>query len=195
MFCSSVEAVAGVEWAGGKRDAAFERARAAEAISIENRFRGLLERHETRLRRVAYAMLADPNRVEDVLQEAFVRAYRKLPARFESERQESAWLYRIVYRCCLNEIRSNRRRRETPGFAAGLATTDELSESLVVVRALAALALPERAVVLLVDLIGFDYETAATVLGVPRGTVAWRLSVARSRLRAVLGELGLGVDE
>ena len=140
-------------------------------------------------------MLADPHRVEDVLQEAFVRAYRKLPARFEHERQEAAWLYRIVYRCCLNEIRSKRRRPETPGLAADLATTDDLSESHMVVQALAALAPDGRAVVLLVDLIGFDYETAASALGIPRGTVAWRLNIARSRLRAALGELGLGVDE
>ena len=193
VFCSSVEAVAGVEWVGGKRDAAFERARAADAISIENRFRGLLERHEARLRRVAYAMLADPHRVEDVLQEAFVRAYRKLPARFENERQEAAWLYRIVYRCCLNEIRSKRRRPEAAGLIVDLAANDDPSDSHVVVQALAALAPAERAVVLLVDLIGFDYETAASALGIPRGTVAWRLSVARSRLRAELGELG--VDE
>jgi len=179
----------------GKRDAAFERARAAEAISIENRFRGLLERHEARLRRVAYAMLADPGRVEDVLQDAFVRAYRKLPSRFENERQEAAWLYRIVYRCCLNEIRSKRRRLQTSGLDADLSVIDDLSESHVVVQALAALAPAERAVVLLVDLIGFDYETAASALGIPRGTVAWRLSVARSRLRAALSELGLGIDE
>jgi RNA polymerase sigma-70 factor (ECF subfamily) len=192
-----VEAVTGVDWVAGRRDAAFERARAAEAISTENRFRGLLDRHETRLRKVAYAMLADPNRVEDVLQEALIRAHLKLPTRFESERHEAAWLYRIVYRCCLDDIRRSRRRPETSRLNddAAVVTTEDISDSYDVVRALAELAPDQRAVVLLVDLIGFDYEDAATVLGIPRGTVAWRLHVARSRLRVVLGDLGVVVDD
>jgi RNA polymerase sigma-70 factor (ECF subfamily) len=176
----------------GKRDGAFERARAAEATSDLHRFRGLLERHEARLRRVAFGMLVDPSRVDDVLQEAFIRAYRKLPARFESEREEAAWLYRIVYRCCLNEIRSVHRRRETPGLDDNTSVTRgaDLSDSVALVAALAGLAPDVRVVVLLVDVIGFDYETAASALGIPRGTVAWRLSVARSRLREALGDVG-----
>jgi RNA polymerase sigma-70 factor (ECF subfamily) len=172
----------------GKRDPAFERARAAEAVSGRNRFEDLLDRHEARLRRVAFGMLVDPSRVDDVLQEAFIRAYRKLPARFESEKQEAAWLYRIVYRSCLNEIRSMRRRAETPGLdhITDVATTEDLSDSLALMGALGELTPDVRAVVLLVDFIGFDYETAASVLGIPRGTVAWRLSVARAGLRALL---------
>jgi RNA polymerase sigma-70 factor (ECF subfamily) len=183
-----VEAVAlEASWMG-KREAAFERARVAEAISGRNRFEDLLERHQARLRRVAFGMLVDPSRVDDVLQEAFIRAYRKLPARFENEKQEAAWLYRIVYRCCLNEIRSSGRRRETPGIDhnSDLATSEDFSDSLALMGALGELAPDVRAVVLLVDFIGFDYETAASVLGMPRGTVAWRLSVARAELRALL---------
>jgi RNA polymerase sigma-70 factor (ECF subfamily) len=126
----------------GKREAAFERARVAEAISGRNRFEDLLERHQARLRRVAFGMLVDPSRVDDVLQEAFIRAYRKLPARFENEKQEAAWLYRIVYRCCLNEIRSSGRRRETPGIDhnSDLATSEDFSDSLALMGALGELA-------------------------------------------------------
>ena len=172
----------------GKREAAFERARAAEALSAEIASRSLLERHQARLRRVAFGMLVDPSRVDDVLQEAFIRAYRKLPARFDNEKPEAAWLYRIVYRCCLNEIRSSGRRRETPGidYDSDLATNEDFSDSLALMGALGELAPDVRAVVLLVDFIGFDYETAASVLGIPRGTVAWRLSVARAELRTLL---------
>lgn len=182
---------------GERRDVAFERARTAEALSTENRFRGLLERNEPRLRRLAYAMLSDKGGIDDVLQEAFIRAYRKLPARFESERQESAWLYRIVYRCCLDEIRRQRRRPETPGVideAAAVAIA-EPADSLVAIRALSTLAADQRAVVLLVDLFGFDYETAAGVLAIPRGTVAWRLSQARAQLRESFAKLGIALDD
>jgi RNA polymerase sigma-70 factor (ECF subfamily) len=139
-------------------------------------------------------MLADPNRVDDVLQEAYLKAFRRLPSQFENERVEAAWLYRIVYRCCLDELRGRRRRRETPGPAEeALWTTDEDAvQSLAVAAALAELPPGARAVVLLVDVIGLDYETAASALRIPRGTVASRLNGARARLRATLlrGEEG-----
>ena len=149
-------------FAAPRRDAAYERAQAAEAVSRRRRFENLLERHEARLRRVAFGMLADPGRVDDVLQEAFIRAYRGLPDRFENDRQESAWLYRIVHRCCLNELRARRRRPEAPGLPEGLAAPAVRSdESLAAAAALAELPPDTRAVVLLVDLVGLDYETAA----------------------------------
>ena len=166
--------------------------RAVEAAAKPRRFEMLLERHEARLRRVAYGMLADPSRVDDVLQEALYRAYRKLPVRFETEQQESAWLYRIVYRCCLNELRSRRRRRETPGLPdRPNGESDETAlASVAVAAALAELTPDARAVVLLVDLIGLDYETAASALRIPRGTVASRLNAARASLRDAFSPLG-----
>jgi DNA-directed RNA polymerase specialized sigma24 family protein len=42
-------------------------------------------------------------------------------------------------------------------------------------------------VLLLVGVAGFDHAEAAHILGVPRGTVSWRLSVARTRFRKALG--------
>ena len=194
MFCCSVEAVADQAWLGRSvrsqaRDARFEQARALEALSPRSRFQGLIQRHEARLRRLAYGVLTDKSLVDDVLQEAFIRAYRKLPGRFESDRQEAAWLYRIVYRCCLNELRSARRRREVPAEVDfDSAVWSEPSDSVWIADALAELSVDQRAVVLLVDLLGFDYASAAAILRTPRGTIAWRLNVARTRLREVLGE-------
>jgi RNA polymerase sigma-70 factor (ECF subfamily) len=180
-----VERVSVEPWASPSLDEAHARLRAIEAAAKPRRFETLLQRHESRLRRVAYGMLADPSRVDDVLQEALYRAYRKLPVRFESERHEAAWLYRIVYRCCLNELRTRRRRRETLGIPdRPSGESDETAlASVAVAAALAELPPDARAVVLLVDLIGLDYETAAAALHIPRGTVASRLSAARASLR------------
>jgi RNA polymerase sigma-70 factor (ECF subfamily) len=166
-----------------RSDDAHERVRTAEAISHRRRFESLIERHEARLRRVAFGMLGDPHRVDDVLQDAFVKAYRKLPARFESHSHEAAWLYRVVHRTCLNELRSRRRRPETPGLSEDVRAPSE--DSLAVAAALAELPVDARAVVLLVDLIGLDYDTAALALRIPRGTVASRLNSARRKLRAI----------
>ena len=129
----------------------------------------MLERHEARLRRVAFGVIGDPNRVDDVLQEALLKAYRALPARFESDGHEAAWLYRIVHRSCLNELRARRRRPELLGVpdTAAQATDETTLASLAVAAALAELPPDARAVVLLVDLIGLDYETAATRVAHP----------------------------
>src|SRR3954465_1735214 len=77
------------------------------------RFEQILNRHHRRLRKVVAGVIADLNRVDDVLQEAYYNAYRKLPRAFANEAHESTWLYRVVYRCCLNELRSRRRRPES----------------------------------------------------------------------------------
>jgi RNA polymerase sigma-70 factor (ECF subfamily) len=179
-----VEAV--TELAGLRRDALHAARAAREASSPRRRFENLLDRHESRLRRVAYGMLGDAHRVDDVLQDAFLKAYRSLPDRFENERLEAAWLYRIVHRCCLDELRRRGRRREIAAVLELVPSEDDQDASLVVAGALARLGERSRAVILLVDLIGLDYETAALVLKVPRGTVASRLSAARAQLKELL---------
>ena len=78
--------MSGQPWPSRKLDHVHERLRAADAVSKRRRFENLLERHEARLRRVAYGVLGDANGVDDVLQEALLKAYRALPARFESDR-------------------------------------------------------------------------------------------------------------
>jgi RNA polymerase sigma-70 factor, ECF subfamily len=192
-----VEAVTAEQWPSRGLDQVHERLRAADAVSRRRRFEALLERHESRLRRVAFGLIGDANRVDDVLQDALLKAYRSLPAHFESAGHEAAWLYRIVQRTCLNELRSRRRRPELPGVpeTAARATDEAAHASLAVAAALAELPVDARAVVLLVDLIGLDYATAAGALEIPRGTVASRLNAARTLLRAAFIALEGGGDD
>lgn len=174
---------------------AFRRLQALESSSRERRFENMLDRHERRLTRAAYGILGDANRVEDVLQEALVKAYRHLPAAFESERHEAAWLYRIVFHSCLNELRARRRRhsRETPGLTDErlFVTEAEALESSSIAAALQELDAKARGAIVLVDVLGFDYETAAAAVGVPRGTLAYRLHAARGQLREALRRHGV----
>lgn len=147
------------------------------------RFERILDRHHRRLRRVVVGMVGG-DRVDDVLQEAYLKAYRRLPKRFANDAHEATWLYRVVYRCCLDELRRSRRSRESPQpeiHAVGRARLD-------VADALAELGPRDRAVLLLVDLFGLGYEEAAAVLKIPRGTVASRLNAARTRFARSLNE-------
>lgn len=159
------------------------------ASGAQGRFERIVQRHHGRLRRVATGMLADADRVEDVLQEAYLRAYRRLPRDFANEAHEAAWLYRVVFRCCLDELRRAKRRREEPVAdieQAKTAIEEPQGRREDILRSFRRLSVEDRAVVLLVDVLGFDYEDAATTIGVPRGTLAYRLSVARQRLREAL---------
>ena len=157
-----------------------------------HRFERIVQRHHARLRRAAAGMIADRDRVDDVLQEAYLKAYKRLPRRFANEAHEATWLYRVVFRCCLDELRRTRRRREDPrAEVEPLRRVEDRVEGLEIDRAFHRLSAGDRSVLLLVDLLGLDYAGAAAVLKIKRGTVASRLSHARRRFREALVEEGV----
>lgn len=166
-----------------------ERARGGDGQA----FTTLLRRHDEPMRRLAFRMLADADAMDDVLQEAYVKAYRSLPA-YREDAQFGTWLYRITYNACIDEIRRTARRPrptvddpEAPATSPG--PEQAVTEAEIVRTALAALPADQRATVVLVDSEGFDNETAALVLGVAPGTVASRLSRARAALRRSFEEV------
>lgn len=152
----------------------------------------LLKAHDRSLRALAYRLLGDPNRMEDALQEAYLRAYRGLP-NFRGKAALATWLYRIVYNACLDELRRPTLTVESLEDASEQADSrrgpaEVAAESRDLESALASLLPEDRAALLLVDAEGFSYEEAAHVLGIPMGTLASRLHRARHGLRRVLSE-------
>lgn len=156
-------------------------------------FADIVEHYDHRLRALAFRLLGDRDRMDDVLQEAYVKAYRSLPS-FRGASALGTWLYRITYNACIDELR-RRPAAQTTGISADVATTvadprpgppeiavgrDDLA------AALDRLPTDQRAAVLLVDAYGMSYAEAAEVLGVRTGTVASRISRARSVLRSAL---------
>ena len=139
-------------------------------------------------RRLAFRLLGDRDRMDDVLQDAYVKAFRALPG-FGGRSRLETWLYRIVYNACLDELRRAGARREVPleeWRASGPDRADGVAERLDLEAALASLPAELRAVVLLVDAEELTYDEAAEALGVPAGTIGSRLSRARDALRAAL---------
>jgi RNA polymerase sigma-70 factor (ECF subfamily) len=149
-------------------------------------FTALVRRHDDALRALAFRLLGDRAAMDDALQEAYVRAYRSLGT-FEGRSGFGTWLYRIVYRTCVDELR---RRGRDELASLELAATPDASSSVAarvdLAAALAALPPELRASVLLVDAQGFSYDEAAEILGIPAGTVASRLNRARAALRETL---------
>ena len=161
-----------------------------------DRFAHLVAEHDRPLRALAFRLLGDRQAMDDVLQEAYAKAFRALP-QFRGESATGTWLYRIVYNACLDHLRRERRLAEQP-LETGLPATPDPGESAArreaLAAALAALAPDQRAAVLLVDAEGLDYAAAARVLGVRVGTVASRLSRARASLRRALAAEPEGVE-
>jgi RNA polymerase sigma-70 factor (ECF subfamily) len=161
-------------------------------------FAQLVRHYDDGLRALAYRLLGDRDRMDDALQEAYVDAFRSLPG-FRGDSELGTWLYRIAYNACVDELRRTRTVvpldsvRERADRASGpderVATGGDLG------TALAALAPEDRASVLLVDAQGFDYRSAAEILGVPEGTVASRLNRARAALRRHLDDRLEGANE
>ena len=174
----------------------LERARAGDLDA----FVELIGLHDRVLRALAYRLLGDAQRMDDVLQEAYLKAFRSLRG-FEGRSAFGSWLYRIVYNACMDQLR----RRRSSGRHLSLGEVDGLPDSkpdpgdvaaqrLDLAAALASLPPELRATVLLVDAEGMDYQTAAQVLGIPVGTVRSRLNRARGLLRRALSDDERGRD-
>src|SRR3954454_11293692 len=114
------------------------------------RFENLLDRHHRRLRRFAAGMVTDRDRLDDVLQEAYLKAYRKLPARFANEAHEAAWLYRVGYSCCYAMLRRSRR----PVAPDQGRPVDDVDRRMSLDRALRGLKPSDRAAIYLVGVLG-----------------------------------------
>lgn len=168
-------------------------------------FAALMQRGNQRLFRVARSIVRDDGEAEDVLQEAYVRAFANLAA-FRGEASIFTWLTRIV----LNEAHGRMRRRRPmlelsaledaqaepgrvlafPGFEAGDPERDAARAELRRVLERAVDGLPEafRLVFVLREVEGLSVEETARHLGIRGETVKTRLHRARRQLRAALDD-------
>jgi len=159
----------------------------------QDAFADVVGHYDHRLRALAFRLLGDRDRMDDVLQEAYVKAFRALP-RFKGASTLGTWLYRITYNACLDDLRrrpalasvsydSDRAATiadRRPGPADVVVERDDLA------TALDRLPTDQRAAVMLVDAYGLNYAEAAEVLGVRSGTIGSRLSRAHASLRTAL---------
>ena len=96
-----------MEWSD---EAAAARAKAGDADA----FRVLVERHSRPLFRLAFRMTSNEQDAEDVVQETFLRAYRRI-GNFDERASFGTWLYRITVNCSLDLVRARKRRSEQSG--------------------------------------------------------------------------------
>jgi RNA polymerase sigma-70 factor (ECF subfamily) len=142
--------------------------------------------------RTSLAILGNEADARDAIQEAFVAAWRAMPSLRNFDRFD-AWLGRILINECRMALRHRRRSRESPiedGTDSHVLATDSPpgADSTDFDAAFDRLSADQRAILVLHHVHGYGVAEIAAWLGIPTGTVKWRLSRARAALAAELGE-------
>jgi RNA polymerase sigma-70 factor (ECF subfamily) len=154
-------------------------------------FAVLVERYWERLYRWLYHLTRDRHTAEDLTQESFLKAYRRLE-RFRAGTNFGAWLFRIGHNNWANLHRGPVRRREPlpddlPSAALGPAEQAASREALQgLARAVARLPAEFRAALLLRAEGGLSFREIAEVLDLTEETARWRVFKARQKLMTIL---------
>jgi RNA polymerase sigma-70 factor (ECF subfamily) len=174
-------------------------------------FELLVAKYQRKLARLLSRLVRDPAEVEDVTQEAFIKAYRALPS-FRGDSAFYTWLYRIAINTAKNYLVALGRRAPTSTSfdheeAENFEDAEQLRDSstpegelfgkqiaATVNRAMDALPEDLRTAITLREIEGLSYEEIANVMNCPIGTVRSRIFRARDSIAAELRPL-LGTDE
>jgi RNA polymerase sigma-70 factor, ECF subfamily len=177
---------------------AVARAQAGDADA----FRDLVDRHSRRIYRLALRMTGSVQDAEDVVQEAFLRAYRQLD-RFESRANFGTWLHRITVNCSIDLMRARPRREDAhdaeslemlgpaarthgggPSEPERLALSAEIQER--VVEAMERLSPMERAAFTLRHFEGMSIEEIGQTLSLRTNATKHSIFRAVRKMRAAL---------
>jgi RNA polymerase sigma-70 factor, ECF subfamily len=185
-----------MEWAD---QAEIEKARRGDGDA----FRVLVERHSRALFRLGFRMTGNESDAEDVVQEAFLKAYRQLGS-FDGRASFSTWLYRIAANCALDLVRARQRRGEkyfesapageTKDLLSSLASPDPSPDRLamsgevreLVSEAMKELSAAERTAFVLRHFEGMCIEDVSRALGCQTGAAKHSVFRAVQKLRRAL---------
>ena len=160
-------------------------------------FEELYRQHARRLFSLVFRMTGSAEDAEDLLQEVFLQAHRKL-AGFRGESTLGTWLYRLTMNHCLDHLRGRLAKMDRSTESLDAEDAFEPAAHAPVVptavtrvdleRAIAALPEGYRAAFLLHDVEGFEHREVAKILGVSEGTSKSQVHKARMKLRAILSQ-------
>ena len=161
-------------------------------------FNPLIERYKLPLYRVMYRMVLNRDDAEDLVEEAFIKAYRSIK-RFDTSRPFYAWLRRIAVNNAINFLKKERRNLTEPlefvekSLSNGRNDPVAMTQQKVLKERInqAMLKLPRefRTVLSLKIEEDLSYDEISQLLKIPKGTVMSRLARARQKLKQIFDEL------
>jgi RNA polymerase sigma-70 factor, ECF subfamily len=161
-------------------------------------FGQLFKRHKERLWAVALRITCDPDDAADALQEAMIAAFRRA-GDFRGDSAVTTWLHRIVVNASLDLLRRRGSRTvnwsgdpdelPVPETRHGVDSASHADARLDVDAALHMLPPPQRAALVLVDMLGYSVSDTSVILGVSEGTVKSRCARGRMKLLPYLSHL------
>ncbi|MEM8607276.1 MAG: RNA polymerase sigma factor [Myxococcota bacterium] len=161
-------------------------------------FDELVRKYRDRVYSLALTLTGQASDADDITQDAFLKAYYKLPE-FEGRSEFFTWIYRITLHRALNAKRDRKRRRtvplDDPRLLAAVAVDahgdPERAFQLrqryrTLLEAFDQLSSLLQTTVVLTTLQGLSHKEAAVVLGTTEGTIAWRIHEARKKMQIYL---------
>jgi RNA polymerase sigma-70 factor (ECF subfamily) len=175
-----------------EEQALIERCRKGDLAAFDAIYRA----HAGRLYSLACRMLGNPADAEDLLQDIFLAAYRKLDG-FRGESALGTWLYRLATNLCLDHLRSRAAKasqvtgalEDEPALAdvGSRRLAERTVQKMDLERALEQLPDGCRTAFVLHDVEGLEHREVAEMLGIAEGTSKSQVHKARLRLRTLLG--------
>jgi RNA polymerase sigma-70 factor (ECF subfamily) len=155
-------------------------------------FEALYKQHAARIYSLASRMAGSPDEGEDLVQEIFLQAYRKLGS-FKGDASVGTWLYRLAVNHCLDFVRSRRAKMgrvtdtlDAAGSFEPVSPRETPLARLDLERAIEQLPPGCREAFVLHDVEGFDHKEVARLLGIAEGTSKSQVFKARMKLRGLL---------
>ena len=166
-------------------------------------FEQIVKRYKNQLLNFAYRFLGDIEDSEDIVQETFLRIFRKRNA-YKNIAKFSTWIYTITGNLAKTELRRRKKRKlfsisslgydekdyELPDHRRGPEEkADSVVKEEIIQKAIDVLSPKFKEVVILRDIQELSYEEISKILKIPLGTVKSRVNRARLKLQEILGDL------
>ena len=150
-------------------------------------FGELIREWDRDLRGVVWSVVRSAHATDDVMQTAYEKAFRSID-RFDGQASMKTWLHTICLRSAIDHTRyeSHRSHDDIVAMASPPTSPDAAASAVASVQldeAFNSLDGVERLLIMLTAGLGYSFDETATIVGMPRGTVASKVGRARDRLR------------
>ena len=166
-------------------------------------FEQIVKRYKDQLLNFAYRFLGDIEDSEDIVQETFLRVFRKRNA-YKNIAKFSTWIYTITGNLAKTELRRRKKRKlfsisglkyeekeyEIPDEKRGPEEkADSVVKDEIIQKAINSLSPKFKEVIILRDIQELSYDEISKIINIPLGTVKSRVNRARLKLQELLGDL------